>query len=75
MMWLTKDPQMGEPMRIGEGVGERGSYIFFNQRNWCRARSEFELEYGALDSHIPQPSQGNGGVQGQGQGGGMERNW
>ncbi|KAL8703624.1 MAG: hypothetical protein Q9201_003194 [Fulgogasparrea decipioides] len=71
MMWLTKDPNFGEPVQISEGV-ERGSYIFFNHRTWQRARSEFELSYESLDNHIPQP------VNGGGQGvvpSGSDRNW
>ncbi|KAI4193674.1 MAG: hypothetical protein LQ348_002812, partial [Seirophora lacunosa] len=42
MMWLTKDTAFGEPVPLGDGT-ERGSYIFFNQRTWQRARSEFVL--------------------------------
>lgn len=52
MMWLTKDPAFPEPTPISTEA-ERGSYIFFNHQTWQRARSEFVLNYDALDSHIP----------------------
>ncbi|KAL8653610.1 MAG: hypothetical protein Q9210_001988, partial [Variospora velana] len=50
MMWLTKDTAFGEPVPLGDGT-ERGSYIFFNQRTWQRARSEFVLSYECLAPH------------------------
>ncbi|KAL8923042.1 MAG: hypothetical protein Q9208_004854 [Pyrenodesmia sp. 3 TL-2023] len=64
MMWLTKDTTYAEPQQLGDGT-ERGSYIFFNQRTWQRARSDFVLSYESLAPHS-----GINGAGGSG-GGGM----
>ncbi|KAI4089555.1 MAG: hypothetical protein LQ344_005270 [Seirophora lacunosa] len=68
MMWLTKDTAFGEPVPLGDGT-ERGSYIFFNQRTWQRARSEFVLTYECLAPHSVGVNGGGGG--GGGGSGGM----
>ncbi|KAL9020816.1 MAG: hypothetical protein Q9185_002000 [Variospora sp. 1 TL-2023] len=60
MMWLTKDTAFGEPVPLGDGT-ERGSYIFFNQRTWQRARSEFVLSYECLAPHSGASNGGSGG--------------
>ncbi|KAI4113547.1 MAG: hypothetical protein LQ338_008157 [Usnochroma carphineum] len=67
MMWLTKDTTFGEPVPLGDGT-ERGSYIFFNQRTWQRARSEFVLSYESLAPHSGVGASNGGGGGG---GGGM----
>lgn len=59
-MWLTKDTTFGEPVPLGDGT-ERGSYIFFNQRTWQRARSEFVLSYESLAPHSAINGVGSGG--------------
>lgn len=60
-MWLTKDTSFGEPVPLGDGT-ERGSYIFFNQRSWQRARSEFLLSYESLAPHGGLGGGGGGGM-------------
>lgn len=36
-MWLTKDPNLNEPVSMGPEK-EQGSYIFFNQTTWEKIR-------------------------------------
>ncbi|KAL8754163.1 MAG: hypothetical protein Q9184_005200 [Pyrenodesmia sp. 2 TL-2023] len=63
MMWLTKDTTYAEPQQLGDGT-ERGSYIFFNQRTWQRARSDFVLSYESLAPHSGINSAGSGALGG-----------
>ncbi|EDO17064.1 hypothetical protein Kpol_530p34 [Vanderwaltozyma polyspora DSM 70294] len=45
--WLTKDP-MVEPLVSGDGLSERGSYIFFDPQRWEKCQREFVLFYNAI---------------------------
>lgn len=45
--WLTKDPMM-EPVVSGDGLSERGSYVFFDPQRWEKCQRDFLLFYNAI---------------------------
>ncbi|TAQ84081.1 hypothetical protein B7494_g7591 [Chlorociboria aeruginascens] len=56
-LWLTKDDMM-VPQSLGNGT-ERGYYIFFDVKQWCRERRELTLVYDDLEN-LPSSSRGLG---------------
>ena len=51
MIWLTKDPQFGDPTPISNEA-ERGRYVVFNEKLWQRESRDMILRWADLDDHI-----------------------
>ncbi|MCJ1421366.1 hypothetical protein MMC32_007729 [Xylographa parallela] len=50
-VWLTKDPQFGDPQPISHEA-ERGRYVVFNEKMWQRESRDMVLRWADLDTHI-----------------------
>lgn len=51
-MWLTRDDTTAAPVILEKDVCEQGYYIWWDWRNWKRARRAYTLRYEDLDDHL-----------------------
>lgn len=51
-MWLTRDDTTTAPVILDKDVCEQGYYIWWDWRNWKRARRAYTLRYEDLDDHL-----------------------